>query len=74
MYDNIHLIPTQYSDDDDDEDIQIHQDNNNNNNNNDDGNQEESKFKISPIKLKSSFHLKVQILLVQNGNILIMKR
>ena len=29
MYDNIHLIPTQYSDDDDEEDMQIHQDNNN---------------------------------------------
>ena len=53
MYDNIHLIPTQYSDDDDEEDMQIHQDNNNNNN--DDGNQEESKFKISPIKLKVQF-------------------
>ena len=72
LCDNIHLIPTQYSDDDDEEDMQIHQDNNNNNN--DDGNQEESKFKISPIKLKVNFHLKVQILLVQNGNILIMKR
>ena len=57
MYDNIHLIPTQYSDDDDDEkeeDIGVQTDQDNENND-DDGNDHENKFKISPIKLKVQF-------------------